>query len=187
MTTTESPSDATSATFFAEPTKDSTITFGSTHSSTTATGAAPAARHQFTTEAAGTTTATSYTDAATTFAEGATISSTVAEAAGVGACVEAGCEHLCRETEDGESAECLCRDGYVLSEDGKTCDDVDECLDGSNGGCGMHCWNVPGSYQCLCAKGFVLENDGKKCRGKSALHKKVALFLGSTPQSLPKA
>ena len=83
----------------------------------------------------------------------------------LGPCEEAGCEHLCRVVAGGTSAECVCHDGYILAQDGKTCDDIDECSDGSNGGCGSYCRNLAGSYECLCRDGFVLDTDGKICLG----------------------
>ena len=60
--------------------------------------------------------------------------------------------NICRETEDEKSAECLCRDGYILVEDAKTCDDVNKRSDGSNGGYGVYCWNVPSSFSVCTGK-----------------------------------
>ena len=74
--------------------------------------------------------------------------------------------HLCRETEDEKSAKCFCWDGYVLAEDEKTCDDVDKHSDGSNGGCGVYCWNVPSSFQWLCSKGIILEENRSEAMQK---------------------
>ena len=105
------------------------------------------------------------TDSEEMFTEKTPVSSTTTtESAAFDVCGAADCEHLCRETED-EKSECFCQDGYILAEDGKMCDDVDECSDGSNGGCEWYCWNVPGSFQCLCSKGFILEDNGKTCKG----------------------
>ena len=82
-------------------------------------------------------------------------------------CGEAGCEHVCRVkiNETSAAVECHCRDGYILAEDGKTCEDVDECLDGSNGRCDTYCMNLAGSYECLCRSGYLLDTDGKTCKG----------------------
>jgi fibulin 1/2 len=90
----------------------------------------------------------------------------VTEAAAV--CVEAGCEHVCRvKADEIESAECFCRDGYVLAEDGKSCEDVNECsADGGNGGCKVYCRNLAGSYECLCRLGYSLDINGKTCQGE---------------------
>lgn len=83
------------------------------------------------------------------------------------ACVEAGCEHVCRVKANETSAECFCRDGYVLAEDGRSCEDVNECsTDGSNnGGCQVYCRNLPRSYECLCRLGYALDSDEKTCKG----------------------
>ena len=42
-------------------------------------------------------------------------------------CAVARCDHDCRETSDGSSFICTCRDGYVLNDDGLTC--RRECAD----------------------------------------------------------
>ena len=92
----------------------------------------------------------------------AATSTAVTEAA---ACVEAGCEHVCRVKANETSAECFCREGYVLAEDGKSCEDVNECSDGSNGGCEVYCRNLAGSHECLCRLGYLLDTDRKTCKG----------------------
>ncbi len=47
----------------------------------------------------------------------------------------------------------MCNKGFKLSEDKKSCSDIDECLT-NNGGCSQLCVNEPGSYKCQCKKGF---------------------------------
>ncbi|XP_076872442.1 hemicentin-1 isoform X2 [Brachyhypopomus gauderio] len=78
------------------------------------------------------------------------------------------CQHECMNTPG--SHRCLCPNGYRLMTNGKTCQDVDECLE-QNIQCGVNrmCFNTRGSYQCIdtpCpphyqrdpATGFCLKN-----------------------------
>ena len=48
-------------------------------------------------------------------------------------------------------------EGYELSSDGYSCDDIDECNQ-LNGGCEFGCRNTVGSYQCECHYGLELIN-----------------------------
>ncbi|XP_045905935.1 hemicentin-1 [Micropterus dolomieu] len=78
------------------------------------------------------------------------------------------CQHECLNTPG--SHRCLCPTGYRLTTNGKTCQDIDECLE-QNIQCGANqmCFNMRGSYQCIdtpCppnyqrdqATGFCLKN-----------------------------
>ncbi|KAH8293750.1 hypothetical protein KR054_003876 [Drosophila jambulina] len=68
-----------------------------------------------------------------------------------------GCEQICLTARGGV---CSCREGFRLSSDGKSCEDVDECQV-KNGGCQQVCRNLPGSYGCVCAAGYeLLKLDG---------------------------
>ncbi|XP_022603168.1 hemicentin-1 [Seriola dumerili] len=78
------------------------------------------------------------------------------------------CQHECMNTPG--SHRCLCPAGYRLMTNGKTCQDIDECLE-QNIQCGANrmCFNMRGNYQCIdtpCpsnyqrdpATGFCLKN-----------------------------
>ncbi|XP_004688211.1 PREDICTED: hemicentin-1 [Condylura cristata] len=58
------------------------------------------------------------------------------------------CQHECKNTFG--SYQCICPPGYQLMLNGKTCQDVDECLE-QNVRCGPNrmCFNMRGSYQCI--------------------------------------
>ncbi|XP_061153333.1 hemicentin-1 isoform X4 [Syngnathus typhle] len=58
------------------------------------------------------------------------------------------CQHECMNTPG--SHRCLCPAGYHLMANGKTCQDIDECLE-QNIQCGANrmCFNMRGSYQCI--------------------------------------
>uniref|UniRef100_A0A672Z2N7 Fibulin-1 n=1 Tax=Sphaeramia orbicularis TaxID=375764 RepID=A0A672Z2N7_9TELE len=55
-----------------------------------------------------------------------------------------------------------CGRGYLLSEDGMHCEDVDECR--RDNVCGIHgCVNLQGSYRCECKAGYTFNTITKKC------------------------
>uniref|UniRef100_A0A8D2KTM3 Hemicentin 1 n=1 Tax=Varanus komodoensis TaxID=61221 RepID=A0A8D2KTM3_VARKO len=58
------------------------------------------------------------------------------------------CQHECRNTLG--SYQCFCPTGYRVTPNGKTCQDIDECLD-QDIHCGPNrmCFNTRGSYQCI--------------------------------------
>ncbi|EDW18257.2 uncharacterized protein Dmoj_GI13136 [Drosophila mojavensis] len=66
-----------------------------------------------------------------------------------------------------------CNAGFVLSQDGKECQDINECEivveDNENADhvphriCQQLCENTIGSYRCSCREGFHLQEDGSSC------------------------
>jgi len=57
------------------------------------------------------------------------------------------CDSTCTNT-DG-SYFCSCPSGYQLGENGRECNDVDECLTGQSCGSGLLCINTLGAYHCV--------------------------------------
>ncbi|CAI8042420.1 Matrilin-2 [Geodia barretti] len=68
----------------------------------------------------------------------------------------------CINTEGGYECSCSQYTGYRVSADGITCEDVDECAEGSHV-CSMLCVNTPGSYHCSCPEGYELDEDEVTC------------------------
>ncbi|CAK6949826.1 fibulin-1-like [Scomber scombrus] len=55
-----------------------------------------------------------------------------------------------------------CGRGYHLNEDGRRCEDMDECRAGNV--CGEHgCVNLVGSYRCECRIGYIFNSITKQC------------------------
>ena len=57
---------------------------------------------------------------------------------------------------------CSCYEGFRLTDDNKTCHDINECEDPS--ACSQHCFNNRGSFWCKCVEGYKLEPDMKRCK-----------------------
>ncbi|KAK3787581.1 hypothetical protein RRG08_025912 [Elysia crispata] len=72
------------------------------------------------------------------------------------------CHHNCRDTSIG--ARCWCKPGYILHQDKKSCQDVDECV--YQGMCSQICRNTEGSYKCACVPGYKLKSDGRGCKAE---------------------
>ena len=66
------------------------------------------------------------------------------------------CHHQCVNTEF--DAECICHEGFELSDDGINCVDFDECQV-NNGGCEDRCVNLQPSYKCACLGDKMLAQD----------------------------
>lgn len=61
-----------------------------------------------------------------------------------------GCQHVC--TNNPGSYSCSCPQGYRISSDRKSCEDINEChLRNGHGPCQDTCENTPGSYKCGCS------------------------------------
>ncbi|XP_052777794.1 uncharacterized protein LOC128215112 [Mya arenaria] len=82
------------------------------------------------------------------------------------------CQHFCVIDRSTEEAKCQCRAGYVLANDGESCDDIDECSDPTANDCSKSsvCYNTKGSYQCKCPEGMKLENDLRTCSACDEYH-----------------
>ena len=61
---------------------------------------------------------------------------------------------------------CECDLGYETSQDGKLCEDIDECTKNSDGCSTISetCVNTDGSYSCDCATEFTLDTDDNICK-----------------------
>ncbi|XP_071960612.1 uncharacterized protein [Antedon mediterranea] len=79
-----------------------------------------------------------------------------------------GCQHICNKANS--DAYCSCHLGFELNEDGKGCQDIDECsrapspYDIHSNQCNQHCINTPGSYYCDCEEGFELSPNARVCK-----------------------
>ncbi|XP_048581956.1 uncharacterized protein LOC5522228 isoform X2 [Nematostella vectensis] len=71
------------------------------------------------------------------------------------------CSQMCSNTAG--SYKCSCVKGFVLSNDSKTCADINECATPVTNDCEMICVNVRSSYKCACPTGFILNSDNKTC------------------------
>ncbi|KAK2167799.1 hypothetical protein NP493_1260g00002 [Ridgeia piscesae] len=76
------------------------------------------------------------------------------------------CEHVCVDQKDGYT--CVCKKGYRLRDDKKTCMDIDECEEQTSG-CEQNCTNSVGSFQCSCNDGYTLDTDKASCNFSTSL------------------
>ncbi|XP_073252564.1 uncharacterized protein [Porites lutea] len=64
-----------------------------------------------------------------------------------------------------QSGNCSCPPGSVMSPDGETCVEVNECSL-FRGVCHQNCVNTPRGYRCSCSQGYELDNNGISCTGE---------------------
>lgn len=69
------------------------------------------------------------------------------------------CQQLCANVPGSYS--CTCNPGFTLNEDGRSCQDVNECA--TENPCVQTCVNTYGSFICRCDPGYELEDDGVHC------------------------
>ncbi|EHA99983.1 Fibulin-5 [Heterocephalus glaber] len=69
------------------------------------------------------------------------------------------CQQLCANVPGSYS--CTCNPGFTLNEDGRSCQDVNECT--TENPCVQTCVNTYGSFICRCDPGYELEDDGVHC------------------------
>uniref|UniRef100_A0A2C9JTF6 EGF-like domain-containing protein n=1 Tax=Biomphalaria glabrata TaxID=6526 RepID=A0A2C9JTF6_BIOGL len=82
------------------------------------------------------------------------------DATEAGKCSNSGCSHLCHVVSG--LASCVCKSGYMLKDDNKTCANINECLD-SRKLCSQICTDTEGSFYCSCSPGYILDSDKTSC------------------------
>uniref|UniRef100_A0A8B9LZJ9 Fibrillin 2 n=1 Tax=Astyanax mexicanus TaxID=7994 RepID=A0A8B9LZJ9_ASTMX len=73
--------------------------------------------------------------------------------------------------------ECSCPSGYTLREDGRMCQDLDECVEGLHD-CdtrGMTCKNLIGTFMCICPPGMVRRMDDELCQDENECRTKPGI------------
>ncbi|XP_029133889.2 uncharacterized protein si:dkey-163f14.6 [Labrus bergylta] len=81
-----------------------------------------------------------------------------------------GCSQLCSHSQlynqsskqTQTRTECHCRPGFTLLDDGRTCRDVDECMEQQHQ-CQQRCNNTFGSFKCSCEDGYHAAPDQISC------------------------
>lgn len=72
---------------------------------------------------------------------------------------EQGCIHL------PTGPKCLCVEGFELDAEGRTCSDINECLENP---CTQRCENSHGSFECSCFPNFMLHLNKRYCKAMGA-------------------
>lgn len=78
-------------------------------------------------------------------------------------CLLLRCDHGCSRSAGTFS--CHCNPGFALSDDGRSCLDVNECHARP---CKFNCHNTDGSFLCSCPQGFHLADNGLTCSQDSS-------------------
>ncbi|XP_031162242.2 uncharacterized protein LOC116054701 isoform X1 [Sander lucioperca] len=81
-----------------------------------------------------------------------------------------GCSQLCSHSqhynqssnETQTRTQCHCRAGFTLLDDGQTCRDLDECVEGQHQ-CQQKCINTFGSFKCSCDDGYQPAHEQTSC------------------------
>nr|XP_008284887.1 PREDICTED: fibrillin-3-like [Stegastes partitus] len=81
-----------------------------------------------------------------------------------------GCSQLCSHSQHYNQSSnqnqtrtwCHCRPGFTLLDDGRTCRDVDECVEEQHQ-CQQRCINTFGSFKCSCDDGYHPAHDQTSC------------------------
>lgn len=83
---------------------------------------------------------------------------------------------ICKNTEG--SFYCGCKTaGYVISKNGFSCEDHNECVTGIDN-CDQQCINTEGSYNCFYEAGYALDTNGTSCSGEDKLYPgKIVLYV----------
>jgi len=86
-----------------------------------------------------------------------------------------GCQHVCKQTEDGHM--CSCHPGFKLVGN-SSCHDINECEENKKI-CSHSCKNKEGSYECECSSGYTVHpSDHHLCEVSSG-HVEILLSNGS--------
>ncbi|XP_049834004.1 vitellogenin receptor-like [Schistocerca gregaria] len=89
-------------------------------------------------------------------------------------CKGSPCDGGCQPTPAGP--QCYCDEGYELQPDGRSCHDINECLQHV---CSQVCLNVPGSFRCACMPEYSLKLDRISCKAKGPPMEHVFVVGGS--------
>lgn len=89
--------------------------------------------------------------------------------------VDHNCSQLC--TRVSEAFVCRCFHGYKLARDGRTCFDINECMEYRP--CHQLCRNTNGSFECACLDGYSLDKVSNTCiDNNECLHPSTCLIDG---------